>query len=73
MTFHPSHRSVPRILASWAERSQQDACRNAMAASTALAEQRRERDEVAAYVETRDRPPLRHRPRTAPERTSALG
>lgn len=39
-------------LAGWAERSQQAACRNAMAASTALAEQRRERDEVAAYVET---------------------
>ena len=39
-------------LAGWAERSQQTACRNAMAASTALAERRRERDEVAAYVET---------------------
>lgn len=40
------------LVTSWAERSQQAACRNAMAASTALAELRRERDEVAAYVET---------------------
>ena len=59
-------------LAGWAERSQQAACRNAMAASTALAEQRRERDEVAEYVET----VIAHRSgttrRPAP-RTAALG
>lgn len=52
----PPRPRVPRLprhpLAGWAERSQRAACRNAMAASTALAERRRERDEVAAYVET---------------------
>ncbi|GAB3998365.1 hypothetical protein [Nocardioides marmoraquaticus] len=37
-------------LTRWAERSQQRACRNAMVASTALAQARLERDEVAAYV-----------------------
>ncbi len=71
-------RTVPRLhpprspLAGWAERSQQRACRNAMAASTALAEHRRERDEVAAYVET----VIAHRsgaPTPAAHRTSALG
>ena len=35
----------------WAERSQRGACRNAMVASTALAERRRERDEVTEYLD----------------------
>lgn len=37
-------------LAGWPERSQQRARHNAMVASTALAQARRERDEVEAYV-----------------------
>lgn len=59
------------LLTAWAERTQQDACRNAMAASTALTEQRRERDEVAAYVAT----VVAHRTGLAAPtpRTSALG
>ncbi|MCW2807205.1 MAG: hypothetical protein JWQ93_1160 [Marmoricola sp.] len=40
-----------RPLARWAEQSQQQACRNAMVASTTIAESRRERDEVQEYVE----------------------
>lgn len=41
-----------RPLAKWAEQSQQRACRNAMVASTAISEGRRERDEVQQYVES---------------------
>ena len=40
-----------RPLTRWAEQSQQQACRNAMVASTALAAGRRERDEVQEFVE----------------------
>jgi hypothetical protein len=40
-----------RPLARWAEQSQRQACRNAMVASTALAQGRRERDEVCDFVE----------------------
>lgn len=39
-------------LARWAERSQRQACRNALVASTSLSQGRRERDEVTEYVET---------------------
>lgn len=56
-----------RPLSTWAERTQQDACRNAMVASTLLAEHRRERDEVAAYVETL----IAHRAGTATAPTGA--
>jgi hypothetical protein len=35
----------------WAERSQRGACRNAMVATTALAERRRDHLEVAAYLD----------------------
>ncbi len=41
-----------RPLTRWAEESQRKACRNAMVASTALTERRRERDEVQEFVET---------------------
>jgi hypothetical protein len=44
--IHP----VRRVVLRWAERSQRDACRNAMVASTVLAERRRERLEVADYL-----------------------
>jgi hypothetical protein len=50
-----------RPLARWAEQSQRQACRNAMVASTALTQGRRERDEVREFVETtllRRRPPV---------------
>jgi len=40
-----------RPLTRWAEQSQQQACRNAMVASTALTAGRRERDEVQEFVE----------------------
>jgi hypothetical protein len=40
-----------RPLTRWAEQSQQQACRNAMVASTALTAGRQERDEVQEYVE----------------------
>jgi len=40
-----------RPLARWAELSQRQACRNAMVASTALASNRRERNEVQEFVE----------------------
>jgi hypothetical protein len=40
-----------RPLARWAEQSQRQACRNAMVASTALTQGRRERDEVREFVE----------------------
>ena len=40
-----------RPMARWAERSQRGACRNAMVASTDLAERRREQREVAEYLE----------------------
>jgi hypothetical protein len=41
------------ILEQWAERSQEQARRNAMAACTVLAARRLERDEVQAYVAAR--------------------
>lgn len=44
-----AHLVAPFVMR-WAERSQQRACRNAMVASTALAQARLERDEVEAYV-----------------------
>jgi hypothetical protein len=50
-----------RPLARWAEQSQRQACRNAMVASTALTQGRRERDEVREFVEAvlaRRRPPV---------------
>jgi DNA-binding GntR family transcriptional regulator len=40
-----------RPLTRWAEHSQRRACRNAMAASTALAERRRERDQVQEFID----------------------
>jgi hypothetical protein len=40
-----------RPLARMAEHSQRTACRNAMVASTALAQLRREREEVQEYVD----------------------
>lgn len=43
---HPLHTAI----LSWAERSQQAACRNAMIATTLLNERRHERLEVEAYL-----------------------
>ena len=43
---------ILRPLTRWAEHSQSIACRNAMVASTVLADRRRERDEVQQFVET---------------------
>jgi hypothetical protein len=40
-----------RPLSRWAEHSQRQACRNAMVASTALAANRLEREEVRLFVE----------------------
>jgi hypothetical protein len=40
-----------RPLSRWAEHSQRQACRNAMVASTALAANRLEREEVKLFVE----------------------
>ena len=40
-----------RPLTRWAEGSQRTACRNAMVASTVLAEGRRERDETQEFVD----------------------
>ncbi len=40
-----------RPLSMWAEQSQRQACRNAMVASTALTEGRRERDEVEEFIQ----------------------
>ena len=42
---------VLRPVQRWAEHYQRGACRNAMVASTMLAERRRERVEVADYLE----------------------
>lgn len=39
-----------RDLTDWPERSQQAACRNALVASTALAERRRQRCEVEEFL-----------------------
>ena len=47
----PMWEPVRRVVTAWAERSQRGACRNAMIASTLLAERRRERLEVAEYLE----------------------
>ena len=41
---------VVRALSRWAQESQRTACRNAMVASTALAERRRERREVEEFL-----------------------
>jgi hypothetical protein len=41
---------VARPLARWAQSSQRGACRNAMVASTALTDRRRERDEVEEFL-----------------------
>jgi hypothetical protein len=43
---------VRRPLSHWAENSQRHACRNAMVASTAITQTRRERDEVQEFVDT---------------------
>lgn len=43
-----NHFATP--ISRWAKRSQQRACRNAMVASTALTDARRERTEVEQYV-----------------------
>ena len=43
--------SMLRPVTRWAEHSQQQACRNAMVASTALAEVRAEWDDAQGYVE----------------------
>ena len=50
-----------RPLTRWAEPSQQQACRNAMVASTALAAGRRERDEAQQFIDT-------SRPTSSPSR-----
>ncbi len=44
------HSPVTARVSRWSERAQQRACRNAMVASTALSEARRERAEVERYV-----------------------
>jgi hypothetical protein len=44
-------RPVTRPVTTWAEDSQRRACRNAMVASTSLAEGRRERVEVQEFVD----------------------
>ncbi len=41
-----------RPISRWAETSQRIACRNAMVASTALADGRRERDETQEFVDS---------------------
>ena len=41
-----------RPISRWAETSQRTACRNAMVASTALADGRRERDETQEFVDS---------------------
>lgn len=44
------HSPVTTRVSRWSERAQARACRNAMAASSALSEARRERVEVERYV-----------------------
>jgi hypothetical protein len=41
-----------RSLTRWAENSQRTACRNAMVATTALAADRRERDETQEFIDS---------------------
>ena len=63
-----------RLTQDWAERSQQQACRNAMVATTALTAARRERDEVeelVAQLLTRRSPDAPHRVGTASPRLPA--
>jgi len=48
MFLTPTH--LVRMVGSWPVLSQQAACSNALVASTALAERRRERDEVEEFL-----------------------
>ena len=63
---HPgiTHVAAPivRPLLWWAQESQRRACRNAMVASTALAERRHERRDVEEYLEPDPRRTLPHSP-----------
>lgn len=46
-----------RLVSTWAESAQQRACHNAMVASTVLAQQRADRDEVEEYLAALAAPP----------------
>lgn len=68
MVFRIPTQRVAALVDNWATAAQQQACRNAMVASTALARTRAQREGVEEFLSTRLRGRL---PRQAPEDSAA--